>query len=479
MSPALRRSLLGDARTISGGEVKMNLYGSATASAQRMRVVGWLLLLTHIIVICGFWLWDHIRSPGGSLLSKGAPEVLLDGGRLAAVLAVSGILLQLMLIGRVKWLEHTFGLDKLIWVHHKNGLLVLSALSAHPILVTAGHAMKERASFWIQLKDFMVNWDAVPFAAAGWLLLLILGAASITPVRRRMRYEYWYAIHLTAYVAIALAFLHQTRLGRDFTRNQVLTAYWFGLHAFVAVNLIFFRLLGPAFLFWRHRFTVERLERETDDVTSVVIHGRTLTDFRIQAGQFMFVRFWVKGFWWQSHPFSMSRQPDGSEIRLSIKSVGDFTAAIPRLAPGTPVLIDGPHGVFTARRCQRDKILMVAAGIGITPIRSLAEELAAGGRDVLVLYGNRNKAAIVFHKELDELEATYPNLRVIHILTHDPSWTGEKGRIDAEKIRRVASDVAERDVYLCGPPVMMKDVLKALATMGVPRSAIHWERFSL
>jgi len=104
-----------------------------------MKVGGWLLLLTHIILVCGFWLCDHIRSPSGSLLSKGAPEVLLAGGRLAAVLAVSGILLQLMLIGRVKWLERSFGLDKLIWVHHKNGLLVLGALTAHPIMITAGH----------------------------------------------------------------------------------------------------------------------------------------------------------------------------------------------------------------------------------------------------------------------------------------------------------------------------------------------------
>jgi len=407
------------------------------------------------------------------------PEVLLAGGRLAAVLGALGILLQLMLVGRVKWLERSFGLDRLIRVHHKNGLFVLVALGAHPILVTAGHAMKARASFWVQLKDFMANGDAVPLAAAGWLLLLILGAASLPPARRRMRYEHWYAIHLTVYVAIVLAFFHQTRVGRDFTRHQVLTACWFGLHAFVAVNVILFRLLNPAFLFWRHRFAVERLERETDEVTSVVIRGRTLRDFRIHAGQFMLVRFWAKGFRWQSHPFSMSRQPDGSEIRLSIKNAGDFTAAIPRLLPGTPVVIDGPHGVFTARRCQRDKILMVAAGIGITPIRPLAEELAAGGKEVVVLYGNRNRAAIVFQMELDELEASYPNLRVIHILSQDPTWTGERGRIDAEKISRFAADVAERDVYLCGPPVMMKEVLKTLAAMGVPASAIHWERFSL
>jgi predicted ferric reductase len=190
------------------------MKGSAIVSARRMKVGGWLLLLTHIILVCGFWLCDHIRSPSGSLLSKGAPEVLLAGGRLAAVLAVSGILLQLMLIGRVKWLERSFGLDKLIWVHHKNGLLVLGALSAHPILVTAGHAIKERASFWVQLKDFLANWDAAPLAAAGWVLFSILGAASLAPVRRRMRYEHWYAIHLSAYAAIALAFFHQTRLGR-------------------------------------------------------------------------------------------------------------------------------------------------------------------------------------------------------------------------------------------------------------------------
>ena len=444
----------------------------------RQRSFGWLSLLTQIIVVCGFWFWDHTHSPGGSLLSKSAAESILAAGRLAALCAACGILLQLMLIGRVRWLEQSFGLDRLVWVHHKNGLLVLCALIAHPILVTAGHAMKERASPWVQLKDFFANWDATPLAAVGWLIFLTLGALSLAPVRRRMRYESWYAIHLSAYPAVVLAFFHQ-RVGRDLAKNHFFSAYWYGLYAFVAVNLIVFRFLSPAFLFWRHRFTVERLERETNEVTSVVIRGRDLAAFRIQAGQFMFVRFWAEGFWWQAHPFSMSRLPDGSEIRLSIKNVGDFTAAIPKLARGTPVLIDGPHGVFTAKHCRRHKVLMVAAGIGITPIRSLAEELAAGGREVLVLYGNRTKPAIVFHEELGELEAAHPSLRVIHILSHDPSWTGEKGRIDAEKIRRFASDVAEREVFLCGPPIMMKNLLKVLAAMEVPRSAIHWERFSL
>jgi predicted ferric reductase len=410
---------------------------------------------------------------------KSAPEVLLVAGRLAALLGVIGLLFQLMLIGRVKWLERRFGLDKLIRVHHLNGLFALGALGAHPILITAGHAMKARVSFWVQLNDFMASGSALPLAAAGWLLLFILGAASLGPVRRRMRYEHWYAIHLTAYVAMLLAFLHQTTLGRDFTRSHVLVTLWFGLYSFVAANLIVFRLLGPAFSFWRHRFTLDRLVRETDDVTSVVIRGEALTGFRAEAGQFMFVRFWAKGFRWQSHPFSISRKPDGSEIRLSIKRIGNFTAAIPRLKPGTPVIIDGPHGVFTAAGCRRDKILMVAAGIGITPIRSLAEDFVVGGKDVLVLYANRDRAGIVFHDELVQLEASHRNLRVIHILSQDAQWPGEKGRIDGEKILRFAMDVTEREVYLCGPPAMMNDVRRTLTTMGVPRSAIHWERFSL
>ena len=462
-------------------QVRARVHASPDpGSALRGRATAvWLLFLTQIIVVCGFWFWNHVRSPAGSLFLKGVPEILLAAGRLAGLGAAFGLLLQLILIGRNNWVERSFGLDRLVWVHHKNGLLVVGALIAHPILVTAGHAMRERVSVWVQLKDFLTTWDAVPLAAAGWLIFLTLGAFSLAPVRRRIRYERWYATHLTAYAAIVLVFFHQTGVGRDFTKNPLFAAYWYGLNACVAASLLFFRFLSPALLFWRHRFAVDRLERETDDVISVVIRGRNLAAFRIEAGQFMFVRFWAEPFWWQSHPFSLSRLPDGKEIRLSIKRVGDFTASIPKIAPGTPVLIDGPHGVFTAARCRSRKVLMIAAGIGITPIRSLGEELAAGGREVLVLYGNRTKASIVFQEELGELEAIYPNLRVIHVLSHDPSWAGEKGRIDAEKIRRLTSDVAEREVYLCGPPPLVKDVLKALALMEVPHSAIHWERFSL
>jgi len=99
-----------------------------------------------------------------------APDLLLAVGRLAAFAAAFGILIQLVLIGRIKWVERSFGLDRLVWLHQKTGLFALGALIAHPILVTAGHALKDRVSLQAQLSNMFASGDGVPLAAAGWLI---------------------------------------------------------------------------------------------------------------------------------------------------------------------------------------------------------------------------------------------------------------------------------------------------------------------
>jgi ferredoxin-NADP reductase len=205
-----------------------------------------------------------------------------------------------------------------------------------------------------------------------------------------------------------------------------------------------------------------------------------LDKYPVRAGQFLIVRFLAKGFRWEAHPFSMSCRPDGKQIRLTIKQLGDFTRKIPELKPGTPVLIDGPNGIFTSDVARSGKVLMIAGGIGITPIRSVAEEMVAAGRDIVLIYGNRNSKSVVFDKELNELAgSSQGRLKVIHVMSDDQAWQGEKGRIDRERIARLVPDVLERDVFLCGPPVMMGSIRAALAGMGVVSSRIHYERFAL
>src|SRR3989344_9111874 len=103
---------------------------------------------------------------------------------------------------------------------------------------------------------------------------------------------------------------------------------------------------------------------------------KNLTKFKIAAGQFIIVRFLAKNFFWQAHPFSLSCAPNGEYLRLTIKQSGDFTRSLENLPVNTKALIDGPHGVFTARFARRKKFLFIAGGVGITPVFSLIEDLA-------------------------------------------------------------------------------------------------------
>ena len=440
----------------------------------------WVLAGAQLLIVVGCWLWFHTHHATGNLLTGDSVGQLLAWGRLAGLLAVLAILFQLMLIGRVRWVERSFGMDRLTRLHHVVGFALLLLLLLHPVLLTFGHALQADVSYWEQLSDFCKTWKGLLTAVIGLSLMMTVSVFSVLVLVKRVRYELWYATHLVLYVAFGLTVLHQVMSGSDFTDHPAFKYYWLALYAFVLANLLAYRFARPLLSFFGHRFVVTRVEPEAGDVTSVYIGGKDMESFRVEAGQFMIVRFLTRGFRWEAHPFSMSCFPDGKQLRLSIKRLGDFTRRIPELKPGTPVLIDGPHGVFTSRTCSSDKVLLIAGGIGITPIRSLAEEMVAAGRDVVMIYGNRNIATLVFKDELDELAArTGGKLRLVYVMSDDPAWPGEKGRVDRERIARLVPDLSDRDIYLCGPPVMMKGVRSALASMGVPSSRIHDERFAL
>ena len=123
---------------------------------------------------------------------------------------------------------------------------------------------------------------------------------------------------------------------------------------------------------------------------------------------------------------------------------------------------------------------MIAGGIGITPIRAVAEVLLTAGREIVLIYGNRDRASVALPGELERLTASSGGrLRVAHVLSADPGWPGEKGRVDGTCLARLAPDFRERDIYLCGPPLMMRLVRAALRMAGVPGSRIFDERFAL
>ena len=439
-----------------------------------------LLAGAQILIVIGVWLWSHTRNEMGNLLVGDTPDQVLAWARLTGLLAALAILFQILLIGRVRGLERSFGLDRLSRLHHVTGFALLLLLVAHPVLATFGHAMQEDVGYVAQAVDFLKSWEGLLAAYAGLTLILAASVASLLVLTKHLSYRRWYATHLVLYLAFGLTILHQVAVGSDFTGHAGFKLYWYTLYACVAFMLLVCRVGRPLAALARHRFVVDKVVPETGDVTSVYISGKNMGAFQAEAGQFIIVRFLAKGFRWEAHPFSLSRPPDGHLLRLSIKRLGVFTRRIPELKPGTHVLIDGPYGVFTAKTCASDRTLLIAGGIGITPIRSIAEDLVKKRRDVLLLYANRNSATMVFKKELDELaDQSGGRLTLIPIMSDEPAWTGEKGRIDQSLLARLVPDLLSRDVFLCGPPPMMKGVRAALAGLGVAATRIHDERFAL
>jgi ferredoxin-NADP reductase len=170
-----------------------------------------------------------------------------------------------------------------------------------------------------------------------------------------------------------------------------------------------------------------------------------------------------------------------------VRDLGDHSRRVARLRPGTRVLVEGPYGAFTQERRTRTKVLLVAAGIGITPIRALAEELAQTSRtrpgDITLLYRGNDEASMVLAREL-ELIAAGTGMRV-ELLVGPPvpgSWlppdlAADDEAADAEVLRQLVPGVRQHDVYVCGPPAWMGLVRRSMRLAGVPSARIHDERF--
>lgn len=437
------------------------------------KVFIYFLFLISLSVILYFW-----SSHSVILLYQGTGTILIAFGRLFGLLAVYFVLLQFLLIGRVLWIEKIFGLDKLSRIHHLNGEFSILFILLHPIFLTFGYAISSKQNVVAQFLTFLTAYEDVFMAFLAAMIFITVVFLSIYIVRKKLKYETWYFIHLLTYVAIILAWGHQLKNGEDFLTNRWFVYYWYLLYIFVFGQVIIFRFLRPFYLFYKHGFIVEKIVKENDEVNSIYISGRKMKQFKVKAGQFMIFRFLAKHFWWQAHPFSLSKQPDGKTIRITPKNVGDFTNLIPQIAPNTPILIDGPYGTFTKEVAKRNKILFIAGGIGITPIRSLIEETAKKGKDIVLLYSNKTKKEIVFKKEMDDLSRKY-HFPVYYFLSQekDPQFIG--GRIERSKIEMMVADLKEREIYICGPSTMIDSIKKDLHSLGVPKSSLHFEKFSL
>jgi predicted ferric reductase len=382
------------------------------------------------------------------------------------------LLLQLLLVARLPWLDRRIGMDRLTVWHRWVGFTLLWTILTHAVLVVLGYATLGGSS----MGATFLSLAGVPASLLGMLaatIIVVVGIASMKYARRRLRYETWHGVHLLLYVALGLVFVHQLIETTTFSSSAFAMAYWWVLWLGAFGALIVGRLVIPLYRNAHHQFRVAAVVPEARDVVSVYVTGRDLGRLRARAGQFFIWRFPGHNNWWLANPFSLSAAPNGQSLRLTAKAVGETSAGLRNVPVGSRVFLEGPYGAFTSLHRSRPGAVLIAGGVGITPIRALLEEHATG--HLVVLYRVRSEQDAVLLREVQQLVAARGGR--LHLLA-GRTQTGMRP-FEPAGLQSLVPDILERDVYVCGPRPMTDAVLASLRELKVPNQQVHAEKFSM
>lgn len=438
------------------------------------------LAVLSMILVVGLWI---LRRGAEKLFGPGvaADSRLTSFGLLAGLVSADLMLLQVVLLARIPWIERAWGHDVLTRRHRWFGFASFWLMCAH-VLAFAAERLVRQGSWsirpWWQL--FVISrW--MLWASVGTILIIVVTVTSIMIARRRLRYEAWHLIHLYGYLGVGLALPHQIIDGTDF-QSSIAQTYWWTVWALTAAAVIIFRIALPLGRSARHRLRVSGVIDEAPGVVSIMITGRGLARLPISSGQFFVWRFRDGRGWTRGHPYTISAAPHDDRLRLTARTDGDGDTRLAGLPPGTRALIEGPYGTMTAARRRRPRMLLCAAGVGITPIRALLEDAPFQPGEATLIYRHSGHGRPIFRDELIELT----DRRGVELImlpgarAADDSWQSAnvEGQADAAALAELVPDVADRDIYVCGPLPWIAAVRRAARGCGAINDQIHSEDFA-
>src|SRR5215467_10501506 len=391
-----------------------------------------------------------------------------------AGLAMMG--LQFGLTARFRYVTEPWGEDVIYHFHRQMSLIAVGLVLAHPIILFV--IQPERLAL---LNSFTAPRRA-RFAALSTYSLIALVVMALWRVKLNISYEKWHLAHIVlAVLAVGAGVAHM--VGWSFyLADPWKRALWIFFALFWIALLLYIRIIKPFFML-RKPYRVAEVREERGDSWTVVLRPDGHRGFRFRPGQFGWLTMGHTPFKITGHPFSFSSSAavDDGRVEMTIRNLGDFTGEIGNVPVGQRVYLDGPYGAFTIDRNPADMHVLIAGGVGITPMMSMIRTLADRGdkRPVILLYGSKDWDSITFREELEALKGRL-KLTVVHVLSDPPAgWTAERGYIDAEMFRRhLPPPYDKHEYFICGPNVMMDAIEKALGELGVPVSKYHSERYS-
>lgn len=385
------------------------------------------------------------------------------------LLALAGICLfasNLFMNARIVGTENYFGsLDRMYRVHHIVGAVAFIFLLFHPVFLSLSYlliSLQAAARFFVPMSNVAVLFGVIALGAMELLLIITFYI--------KVRYNTWKSTHKYLGLAFIAACIHILLITSDVSRNYALRSYIYSV-MLVGVGSYLYKPILAKYTVKNLDYAVENVKQLNHDICQVTLKPSS-SCIKHLPGQYLFVTFTSTALPHESHPFTISSSPSEKNIRLSIKAIGDFTSKIPHLRNGDIAQLDGPHGEFTSANYPASAQIWIAGGIGITPFLSMARSL--GGKPTVSLYYSvKTDADAVFKEELIAISKKRKNFRV-HI-----NISSKDGHLDAVAIANSEPDMGKREMFICGPPGMMRTLKKQFIASGIKKQKIHTEEFSL
>ena len=386
---------------------------------------------------------------------------------LTALTGTAMFAVTVILATRLKVVESLVGgFGEIYGIHRLFGYLVPILLLAHTLLVTSSRAMTS-------LGEGLVLFTP----AAGWgvflgvIALAGLIVALLLPLLRNLRHETFLLIHRSVGIMFILGALHVGLTSATWTLRPPLMPYLFVLMGAGVLAFVYRSVLGRLAV-RRYRYRIEEVNRLGSSAVAITLSPVDLA-ITYEPGQFAFVTIVDNSLPREAHPFSITSAPDDPLLRLVVKVLGDYTARLLDLRSGGIALLEGPFGNFSFTRVGNPNQIWIAGGVGVTPFLSMARSLGSATHDIDLYYCTETVEDDFFRDELFEISDRNPRFRVISI--HRDSL----GLVTAEDIQSVTSHLIGQDIFICGPPVMIRNLRQQFLARGVPSSQIHSENYSV
>ena len=425
-----------------------------------MRSRGWMTIA--VLCLAPVLLWA-LAQPLAARFATAA-ITLKSLANIAALVGTAAFAVTLVLGSRLRVVEWLFvGLDRMYRAHRSLGLAAVGLVVLHALLLALSRALRSGASAWTLFTP-----------GAGWRIFVgvvalagLLAGLAMT-LFARMRHETFVRVHKALGIGFFAAGVHVFVVPGTKASSRPLTVY---LAVLTVLALVAFarRSLFGRLLVRRHRYRVEGVNRLAKDAVEIVL-ARDGDGLRFRPGQFVFVRFAELG--GEAHPFSITSAPDEPAVRLVVKALGDHTAVLMDLPAGGSAELEGPYGTLSHLALANSRQVWIAGGIGITPFLSMARSLDGSAHEIDLYYCTEAADQAYFLPELFEVADRNPRVRVI------PIRKADLGRLGADDIEAASRDLPEKDILICGPPVMIRNLTGQLRARGVPRARIHYEDFS-